>query len=167
MWQNNIGFVPQQVFLAQTSIKENIAFAICPGKIDEKLVQRAIQLSHLSETVSRLPEGIDTHVGERGVQLSGGQQQRVGIARALYHDPDVLVLDEATSALDGISERAIMDAIHEFSGEKTIIMIAHRLSTVKQCDIVYLLSNGRIVDHGSYSELAARNAVFQTMVELS
>lgn len=163
LWQNSIGFVPQQVFLAQASIRENIAFGISPEKIDDNLVQRAVELSHLSETVSRLPEGIDTYVGERGVQLSGGQQQRVGIARALYHDPDVLVLDEATSALDGISERAIMGAILDFSGEKTIIMIAHRLSTVKQCDIIYLVDEGCVVDQGSYDELIRTNRIFRDM----
>jgi len=112
-----------------------------------------------------LPHGLDTRVGERGVQISGGQKQRIGIARALYHDADVLVLDEATSALDGITEKLIMDAIHDFSGKKTIIMIAHRLATVRQCDSIYLLEKGKVADRGTYDELASRNSIFQRMAE--
>ena len=112
-----------------------------------------------------LPEQYKSFVGERGVRLSGGQRQRIGIARALYHDADVLVLDEATSALDGISEKMVMDAIHDFSGKKTIIMIAHRLATVKQCDIIYLIEAGRVKDSGTYEQLNQNNAVFRAMVE--
>lgn len=112
-----------------------------------------------------MPDGLNTRVGERGVQLSGGQRQRIGIARALYHDADILILDEATSALDGITEKLIMDAIHDFSGKKTIIMIAHRLATVKQCDTIFLLANGEVVDQGNYDELSKRNTTFRRMAE--
>ena len=122
--------------MSDCSIRENIAFGLPAEEIDEERVNRAVIMAHLDELLRHLPDGLDTSVGERGIQLSGGQRQRIGIARALYHDADVLVLDEATSALDGISEKMVMDAIHDFSGKKTIIMIAHRLATVKQCDII-------------------------------
>ena len=162
-WQNSLGFVPQAIFLADSSIRENIAFGLPPEAIDEDKVCRAASMAHLDELLAELPDGLETRVGERGVQLSGGQRQRIGIARALYHDADVLVLDEATSALDGITEKLIMDAIHDFSGKKTIIMIAHRLATVKQCDSIYLMADGRVTDRGSFDELAQRNTVFKRM----
>jgi len=164
-WQNSLGFVPQSIFLADSSIRENIAFGLPPELVDEEKVQRAATMAHLDELLAELPEGLNTRVGERGVQLSGGQRQRIGIARALYHDADVLILDEATSALDGITEKLIMDAIHDFSGQKTIIMIAHRLATVKKCDSIYLLANGQVTDQGSYSELCQRNDVFKRMAD--
>lgn len=162
-WQNSLGFVPQTIFLADSSIRENIAFGLPFEAIDDEKVSQAANMAHLDELLSELPDNFDTRVGERGVQLSGGQRQRIGIARALYHDAGVLVLDEATSALDGITEKLVMDAIHDFSGKKTIIMIAHRLATVKQCDIIYLLAEGGVVDSGSYEELSARNGVFRRM----
>jgi len=164
-WQNSLGFVPQSIFLADSSIRENIAFGLPPELVDEEKVQRAATMAHLDELLVELPEGLSTRVGERGVQLSGGQRQRIGIARALYHDADVLILDEATSALDGITEKLIMDAIHDFSGKKTIIMIAHRLATVKKCDSIYLLANGQVTDQGTYSELCQRNDVFKRMAD--
>ncbi|MCK0152826.1 ABC transporter ATP-binding protein/permease [Alcanivorax sp. S6407] len=166
-WQNGLGFVPQSIFLSDNSIRENIAFGLPESLIDEDKVRRAASMAHLDELLAELPEGLDTRVGERGVQLSGGQRQRIGIARALYHDADVLVLDEATSALDGITEKMIMDAVHDFSGKKTIIMIAHRLSTVKQCDTIYLMDQGRVIDQGSYQELSENNATFRRMAEHS
>lgn len=162
-WQNSLGFVPQAIFLADSSIRENIAFGLPPEAIDEAKVRSAASMAHLDELLAELPDGLDTRVGERGVQLSGGQRQRIGIARALYDDADVLILDEATSALDGITEKLIMDAIHDFSGKKTIMMIAHRLGTVKQCDRIYLLADGRVVDQGTYSELSERNTIFKRM----
>jgi len=162
-WQNSVGFVPQSIFLADSSIRENIAFGLPPESIDEEKVKTAATMAHLDELLAGLPGGLETRVGERGVQLSGGQKQRIGIARALYHDADVLVLDEATSALDGITEKLIMDAIHDFSGKKTIIMIAHRLATVRQCDSIYLLRDGQVEDQGTYNELADRNEVFKIM----
>ncbi|ERS87963.1 ABC transporter ATP-binding protein [Halomonas sp. PBN3] len=164
-WQNTLGFVPQAIFLADSSIRENIAFGLPPELVDDHKVLQAASMAHLDELLAELPDGLETRVGERGVQLSGGQRQRIGIARALYHDADVLVLDEATSALDGITEKLIMDAIHDFSGKKTIIMIAHRLATVKQCDSIYLLADGQVIDHGSYSELSERNTIFKRMAE--
>jgi len=164
-WQDSLGFVPQSIFLADSSISENIAFGLPPEAIDEDKVNRAATMAHLDELLAELPQGLATTVGERGVQLSGGQRQRIGIARALYHDAEVLVLDEATSALDGITEKLIMDAIHDFSGKKTIIMIAHRLATVRKCDSIYLLQNGKVADHGSYQELSERNDLFKRMAE--
>ncbi|WP_417439198.1 ABC transporter ATP-binding protein [Idiomarina sp.] len=162
-WQNNVGFVPQAIFLADSNIRENIAFGIPCEEIDEDRVTRAAQMAHLDELLERLPEGLNTRVGERGIQLSGGQRQRIGIARALYDDAEVLVLDEATSALDGITEKLVMDAIHDFSGKKTIIMIAHRLATVKKCDRIYLLSNGKVKDSGTFNSLVENNREFREM----
>lgn len=164
-WQNALGFVPQSIFLADASIKENIAFGLPEEAIDMQRVHDCAKQAHLDEFLDKLPEGLDTRVGERGVQLSGGQRQRIGIARALYHDSDVLVLDEATSALDGITESHIMQAIQSFSGQKTIVMIAHRLATVKQCDLIYLMRDGKVVDQGRYEELVVRNEIFKRMAE--
>ncbi|WP_148255161.1 ABC transporter ATP-binding protein [Aidingimonas lacisalsi] len=164
-WQNSVGFVSQNIFLADASIRRNIAFGLPDDLIDEARVKRAVELSHLSELVDELEEGLDTRVGERGIQLSGGQRQRIGIARALYHDASVLILDEATSALDGITEKIIMDAIHDFSGSKTIVLVAHRLATVKQCDRIYLISRGRVVDQGDYDSLMQDNDTFRRMAQ--
>lgn len=164
-WQNSLGFVPQSIFLADSSIRENIAFGLPLDAINDETVRRAASMAHLDELLDELPDGLATRVGERGVQLSGGQRQRIGIARALYHDAEVLVLDEATSALDGITEKLIMEAIHDFSGKKTIILIAHRLATVKQCDCIYLLEAGQVVDQGRYDELVSRNTVFKRMAQ--
>lgn len=166
-WQNNLGFVPQSIFLSEGSIAENIAFGIPTNEIDYDQVMRAISLAHLTELVEELPEGINTKVGERGVQLSGGQRQRIGIARALYNEADVLIFDEATSALDGITEKIIMDAIHDFTGQKTIIMIAHRLKTVQKCDTIYLMEKGRVVDQGTYQQLVDNNSNFREMAKHS
>lgn len=162
-WQNTLGFVPQHIFLTDSTIRENIAFGLPPESIDDVQVRRAAGMAHLDGLLNELPEGIHTRVGERGVQLSGGQRQRIGIARALYSDAEVLVLDEATSALDGITEKLVMDAVHEFSGKKTTIIIAHRLATVKQCDCIYLIDHGRVVDAGRYEELLLRNDIFKRM----
>lgn len=164
-WQNSLGYVPQSIFLADASISENIAFGVPSDEIDSAQVKRAANMAHLDELLASLPQGLGTRVGERGVQLSGGQRQRIGIARALYQDAQVLVLDEATSALDGITEKLVMDAIHDFAGQKTIIMIAHRLATVRGCDIIFLLEAGRVVDQGSYNELVERNSSFRRMAE--
>lgn len=166
-WQNNLGFVPQSIFLSEGSIAENIAFGISANEIDYNQVLKAIELAHLTELVEELPKGLHTKVGERGVQLSGGQRQRIGIARALYNQADVLIFDEATSALDGITEKIIMDAIHDFSGQKTIIMIAHRLKTVEKCDIIYLMEKGSIIDQGTYKELVDNNPKFREMAKHS
>lgn len=164
-WQNMLGFVPQSIFLSEGTIAENIAFGLPIENINLDQVHKTIKLAHLTELVEQLPDGVHTKVGERGVQLSGGQRQRIGIARALYHEADILVFDEATSALDGITEKIIMDAIHDFSGKKTIIMIAHRLKTVQKCDIIYLMEKGKIVDQGTYQELLEKNTQFKKMAE--
>jgi len=162
-WQNTIGFVPQSIFLSEGTIAENVAFGIPKNQIDEQQVTKALKLAHLDELVQSLEQGIHTKVGERGVQLSGGQRQRIGIARALYHEADVLVFDEATSALDGITEKMIMEAIHDFSGQKTIIMIAHRLKTVEKCDQIYFIADGQVKDQGSFKQLIESNAKFARM----
>jgi ABC-type multidrug transport system fused ATPase/permease subunit len=164
-WQNNIGYVPQSIYLTDDTIEANIAFAKSRDEINIDKAIKAAKLANLHEFITTLPEQYKTFVGERGVRLSGGQRQRIGIARALYHDPTVLVLDEATSSLDGITENAIMDAINNLSHEKTIIMIAHRLSTVKECDIIHFMSNGQITDSGTYQQLIDSNEEFKTMAD--
>ncbi len=162
-WQNTIGFVAQSIFLSEGSIAENIAFGIPNNEIDFKQVEYVLNLAHLTELTKSLKQGIYTKVGERGIQLSGGQRQRIGIARALYHRADVLVFDEATSSLDGITEKMIMEAIHNFSGQKTIILIAHRLKTVQKCHKIFFIDNGKVVDHGTYDELIDKNEQFKNM----
>jgi HlyD family secretion protein len=164
-WQQRIGFVPQSIFLSEGSIAENIAFGLNKKDIDIEKVQQAVKYSHLESLVNSLPQGLNTKVGERGIQLSGGQRQRIGIARALYNQADVLVFDEATSALDGITEKVIMDAIQELSGQKTIVMIAHRLKTVQKCDVIYFIEQGRVVDQGTYQQLIDSNPKFKKMAE--
>jgi ABC-type multidrug transport system fused ATPase/permease subunit len=164
-WQSALGYVPQQIFLIDDSVSANIAFGIQPESRDQAAIENAARVANLHDFVlSELPQGYETLVGERGVRLSGGQRQRIGIARALYHDPDVLILDEATSALDNLTERAVMDAVHALGHQKTIIMIAHRLSTVRNCDRIFLLEQGRVSAAGTYEELAAGNELFRRMV---
>lgn len=143
-WQRQIGYVPQEVYLTDDTIRRNVAFGIAEADVDEAAVWRAVDAAQAREFVDRLPDGLGTVVGERGVRLSGGQRQRLGIARALYHDPEVLVLDEATSALDHETERAVMDAVEHLRGERTILMIAHRLTTVQACDRVVTLEAGQV-----------------------
>ena len=143
-WQKNIGYIPQNIYLTNSTIRENIAFGINPEDIDEEAVNRAVKNAQLEQLITELPNGLDTEIGERGIRLSGGQRQRIGIARALYTNPDVLVLDEATSALDNETEAAIMDAINALQGNKTILIIAHRLSTVRQCDAIYEVKEGKV-----------------------
>ena len=163
-WQNSIGYVAQQIFLIDDSVAANIAFGIAPEAIDMAAVERAARVANLHDFVTgELPQGYQTAVGERGVRLSGGQRQRIGIARALYHDPDVLLLDEATSALDNLTERAVMEAVHNLGHDKTIIMIAHRLTTVRDCDMIFLLENGRLAAQGSYDDLVRDSETFRRM----
>jgi HlyD family secretion protein len=164
-WQNTIGFVAQNIFLSEGTIAENIAFGVPKNEINYDQVYKAIELAHLTELIEGYKKGIDTRVGERGAQLSGGQCQRVGIARALYHKAEILVFDEATSSLDGITEKMIMEAIHNFSGKKTIIMIAHRLTTVQKCDKIFFLDKGRVIDEGTYKQLIETNEHFRNMAE--
>jgi len=163
-WRRRVGYVPQQVFLANASVTENIAFALPRSEIDEDAVLRAARLAQADEFVRALPDGFDTLVGERGVKLSGGQRQRIGIARALYHEPEVLVFDEATSALDGLTEDAVMEAIRSLSGQRTIILVAHRLRTVEACDRIVLMEEGRILADGPYQELFENSPEFRSLV---
>lgn len=144
-WQKEIGYIPQVIYLSDDSIRNNIAFGIPESEIREEAVIEALRKAQLLEFVENLPEGLDTFVGDRGVRLSGGQRQRIGIARALYHDPQVLVLDEATSALDSETEAAVMQSIDELKGTKTMIIIAHRLSTIENCDAIYEVGNGSVI----------------------
>lgn len=166
-WQKNLGYIPQNIFLSDASVKENIAFGLPVDAICEQQVWQAAKLAKLETVINDLPNGIDTYVGERGVQLSGGQRQRIGIARALYQDASMLVLDEATSALDGLTEKIIMDAIKSFSGNKTLIIIAHRLATIQECDIIFMMDKGRVVDQGTFKELLIKNAKFREMSQHS
>ena len=143
-WAEKLAYIPQAIFLSDESIRENIAFGIERGKIDDNRVWQAVEEAQLTEFVKSLPEGLDTKVGERGVRLSGGQRQRIGIARALYGDPEFLVLDEATAALDGETERAVMEAIDSLHGRKTLMIIAHRLTTINNCDLIFSVENGKV-----------------------
>ena len=161
-WQHLIGYVPQQIYLADDTVAANIAFGIDPKYINQERVEYAANIANLHNFVSNeLPDKYQTTVGERGVRLSGGQRQRIGIARALYHKPKVLILDEATSALDNLTERAVMEAVHNLGSSMTVILIAHRLSTVKNCDKIFLLQNGELKDQGSYNDLIKFNETFR------
>jgi ATP-binding cassette, subfamily B, bacterial PglK len=163
-WQRSIGYVPQQIFLTDDTVSANIAFGLDEGEIDQAAVERAARIAEIHDFVlSEMPKGYATRVGERGVRLSGGQRQRIGIARALYHDPDVLILDEATSALDNLTEKAVMDAVHNLGHAKTIVMIAHRLSTVRDCDTIFMLEGGQVVAEGAYDDLIETNRQFRAL----
>ncbi|HBA68153.1 MAG TPA: ABC transporter ATP-binding protein [Lachnospiraceae bacterium] len=143
-WLAQIGYIPQSIYLIDESIRENIGFGIKVEDIDEERIWETLEEAQLKDFVMSLPEGLDTKVGDRGVRLSGGQRQRIGIARALYNNPEILVFDEATSALDNETEAALMEAINSFHGKKTMIIIAHRLNTIENCDIIYRVSEGKI-----------------------
>ena len=150
-WQDQIGYVPQSIYLTDDTLRRNVAFGLPDEQIDDAAVQRAIQDAKLGEFVTSLADGLEARVGERGIRLSGGQRQRIGIARALYHDPAVLVLDEATSSLDTATERGVMQAVRALHGSKTILIVAHRLSTVEHCNRLYRLHEGMVVEEGSPS----------------
>tara|TARA_B100000949_G_C14279651_1_gene451240 strand:+ start:1206 stop:2996 length:1791 start_codon:yes stop_codon:yes gene_type:complete len=152
-WQDQIGYVPQSVYLTDDTLRNNVAFGIPSDQIDEGAVARAVQAAQLDTFVANQPHGLDTVVGERGVRLSGGQLQRIGIARALYHDPSVLVLDEATSALDTLTEKGVMDSVEALQGSKTLLIVAHRLSTVEHCSRLYQLDRGRVIAEGAPAQL--------------
>ncbi|GBL20369.1 protein glycosylation K [Acidimicrobiaceae bacterium] len=149
-WQNQIGYVPQTIYLTDDTLRRNVAFGLGDENIDEQAVVAAIRLAQLEEFVSSLPEKLGTVVGERGVRLSGGQRQRIGIARALYHNPSVLVLDEATSSLDTPTEHGVMQAVQALQGSKTVIIVAHRLSTVEYCDRLYRIEDSRLTEQGTF-----------------
>ena len=165
-WQRSVGYIPQDIYLIDDTIKANIAFGIKKDDVDYAQIMTVLEVAQLDELICSLPNGIETVIGERGVKLSGGQRQRIGIARALYHNPQILVMDEATAALDNMTEKAFMNAINNLKGKKTLIMIAHRLSTVKDCDIIYFMENGEIVDSGSYEYLLEKNMKFNNLVEI-
>ena len=167
-WQKHIGYVPQDIYLCDDTVARNIAFGIPDDMIDINRVKNAAAIAALHDFIQEeLPQQYQTVIGERGVRLSGGQRQRIGLARALYDNPEVLVLDEATSSLDGATETAVIEAIKRASQERTMIMIAHRLSTVKDCDIIFLLDKGRIVDSGTYQQLLEHNKQFMKMAKIS
>ena len=143
-WLSKIGYIPQTIFMIDDTIKNNIAFGVPEREIEEERVWEVLEEAQLADHIRSLPNGINTGIGEKGVRMSGGQRQRLGIARALYHNPEILVFDEATSALDNDTEAAIMESINHFRGKKTMVIIAHRLGTIKDCDLVYKVDNGRI-----------------------
>lgn len=145
-WLAQIGYIPQSIYLVDESIRDNIAFGIDADKINEKRIWEVLEEAQLKEFIEELPEGLDTKIGDRGVRISGGQRQRIGIARALYHDPEILVFDEATSALDNDTEKAVMDAVNSFHGRKTMVIIAHRLNTIAKCDVIYKVDGEKIVE---------------------
>ena len=164
-WQHSIGYVPQHIFLADDTVSANIAFGINPKDVNQEAVEEAAKIANLHEfVINELPSKYKTTVGERGIRLSGGQRQRIGIARALYHKPQVLILDEATSALDNLTEKIVMEAVHNIGKNITIIMIAHRLSTVKNCDIIFQLENGILKDQGTFDKLIEINDKFRENV---
>ncbi len=164
-WRNNIGYVPQQIYLLDDTIANNIALGMDTRVKDQSEIESAAIAANIHDFIIELPDGYNTIVGDRGVKLSGGQRQRIGIARALYRKPQILFLDEATSALDNLTESAVMEAVHKLSHKLTIILVAHRLTTVKSCDQIILMDTGKIVDSGTYQELLKRNPSFKSMVE--
>lgn len=151
LWHHNIGYIPQMIYLSDDTIRNNVAFGIREEEIREELVINALKKAQLYDFIETLPEGLDTIVGDRGVRLSGGQRQRIGIARALYHDPEILVLDEATSALDNETETAVMESIEHLQGSKTMIIIAHRLTTIRNADIIYEVADGKVTERSKES----------------
>ena len=166
LWQNNLGYVPQDIYLVDDSIAANIAIGVPPKDRKQVALESAARIANIHDfIVDELPNGYDTIVGERGVRLSGGERQRIGIARALYHDPEVLVLDEATSNLDQGTEAAVHQAIEQAAAAKTVIMIAHRLSVARHCDVLYLLDHGCLVAQGTYNMLLGRSERFRAMAE--
>lgn len=166
-WQSRLGYIPQSIYLCDDSIAKNIALGIEDDEIDIEQVYKVAEIAQLDQFVHSLPNGFDTIIGEGGVRLSGGQRQRIGIARALYHEPEVLVMDEATSALDNQTEKFFMEALSRLREKYTIIMIAHRLSTVKECDTLFMMENGRVTETGSYRKLIKESTTFRGMAAVA
>lgn len=162
-WRRRIGYVPQRIFLSDDTLEANIAFGLPQAQVDAGRVRAAAAMAGIEDVVAALPEGYRTRVGERGMRLSGGQAQRVGLARALYADPDLLLLDEATSNLDAGTEEAVLSALRQVAAERTVVMVAHRIATVRTCDRIVLLDGGRIVDQGTFDELHGRSELFRVM----
>ena len=162
-WQSKIGYIPQDIFLTDDSVRRNVAFGRDDDEIDDGMVWAALEAAQLRDLIESYPEGLDTAVGEKGVRLSGGQRQRIGIARALYHRPEVLVMDEATSALDNQTERQFVEALGDLQGDHTVVVIAHRLSTVQDCDRLFMLDEGRVVAEGTYDHLMVTSDEFRRM----
>lgn len=162
-WQRQIGYVPQHIYLIDDTVRRNVAFGLRDEEISDERVWEALEAAQLRSFVEELPDGLDTLIGERGVRFSGGQRQRVGIARALYHRPTLLVMDEATSALDNLTERYIVEALEQLRGEVTMIVIAHRLTTVERCDMLFMLNQGVLVTKGTYKELIDHSEEFGRM----
>jgi ATP-binding cassette subfamily C protein len=166
-WQQNLGVVFQQVFLVDDSLRRNICLGLSDTEVDESRVAEAVQVAQLAAVVAALPDGLDTVVGERGVRLSGGQRQRVAIARAIYRDPSVIVFDEGTASLDTVTESQIIAALEAMRGRRTLITVAHRLATVRNCDRILLIADGQIAEAGNYDDLLARSAAFRAMAGAS
>ncbi|MBC7804123.1 MAG: ABC transporter ATP-binding protein [Candidatus Parcubacteria bacterium] len=166
-WLRTIGYVPQTVYLADDTLARNVAFGLPDALIDRARIQAALEMAHLSDLVATLPQGIDASIGEHGGRLSGGQRQRIGIARALYHDPEVIILDEATAALDSETEHQISEAVRSLIGRKTVIIIAHRLSTIRHCDAIYFLDDGTLAGSGTFDELYRSSADFRRLCEFA
>lgn len=167
-WLRSIGYVPQYIYLSDDTVAANIAFGIASENIDQEVIEKVSKIANLHEfVINELPNKYQTTIGERGVRLSGGQRQRIGIARALYHDPKVLILDEATSALDNLTEKAVMDAVNNLNKNLTIILIAHRLSTVKKCDKIYLLEKGELKNEGTFEDLIKADDNFRLAVKMN
>jgi ATP-binding cassette subfamily C protein len=162
-WRCQVGYVPQAIYLLDDTIRRNIALGIDDKDVDEAALAQAIRLAQLGRFIDRQPQGLDTVVGESGLRISGGERQRIGIARALYHDPAILILDEATSALDNTTERAVIEAVEGMKGERTVVMIAHRLSTVRGCETLYYLKEGRVEGSGDYDSLKRGHSEFREM----
>ena len=167
-WRKIVGYVPQDIFMLDDTITNNIAFGMPSDKINMIKVKKAAEMANLSNFIeNELASGYNTFIGENGILLSGGQKQRLGIARALYHEPEILVFDEATSALDNITERMIMESIANLKSSFTVIMVAHRLSSIASFDEIYLLDKGRIVDSGNFQALIDRNSLFREMAKIA
>ncbi|MCH8466825.1 MAG: ABC transporter ATP-binding protein/permease [Roseinatronobacter sp.] len=166
-WMQSVGYVPQDIFLTDAPVAENIALGVMPGAINQEHIRKAARIARIDQFImGELPDGYQTPIGERGVRLSGGQRQRLGIARALYHDAELIVFDEATSALDNLTEAEVMDAIDALPGDKTVLMIAHRLSTVKRCDRIIVLEKGQLVGCDTWDALMAENTAFRKIASI-
>jgi HlyD family secretion protein len=163
IWQKNISLVSQSIFISDSSIEENIAFGVAPDQIDHEKIRTVLEKSQLIDFVNQLPNKTKTNLGEKGVQISGGQRQRIGIARSLYNKSKLLIFDEATSSLDGITEENIINSINNIKNENTIVIVAHRLLSVRNCDKIFFMDSGKLIDHGNYEDLLNRNHLFRKM----